>query len=350
MTENNTLCLPAFKKNNRANIAVFIPHSGCPHQCSFCDQRMITGKSGNNPMTPEKLGGIIEEQVGFLRTQKRKAEIAFFGGTFTALERGYMEILLHTAKSFMESYPDIVCGLRCSTRPDAVTDEILELLKKYGMTAVELGAQSMDDGVLTANGRGHSAEDTKKAARLIKNYGFELGLQMMTGLYRDIAALSVFTAEEFIRLKPDTVRIYPAVVMPKTALATLYSSGEYKCMGFEETVDLCAVLYGMFTENNIQVIRIGLSSEADIEKKMLGGNYHPAMGELCISRYYFYKMRDFMLKSKSSRFLIETDKSFVSKIVGQKNCNRKMLESLGFTIKIAETENQTPLVKEEFNI
>lgn len=349
MPDGQLLRLAEPKKSNRANIAVFIPHTGCPHQCSFCNQRTITGKSGKEAIIPEKLGCIIEEQAVSLRKQGRKAEIAFFGGTFTALEHGYMESLLNTAKSFAENYPDVVCGLRCSTRPDAVSIEILDTLKRYGMTAIELGAQSMDDGVLQANGRGHSAEDTKKAAALIKSRGFELGLQMMTGLYRDTPELSVFSAEEIIRLKPDTVRIYPTVVMPETTLAELYSSGEYKCMGFEETVDLCALLYGMFTENGIRVIRIGLNAEAEVERKMLGGNYHPAMGELCISRYYFHKMRDFMLKSKSSSFTIETDRSFVSKIIGQRSCNRKMLENLGYTFRIVEKENQAPVINENID-
>lgn len=345
---NEAWYLNILNKKKLTNIAVFIPHMGCPHRCSFCNQHIITGNKSK--VLPEDLKNITEEQIPFLKEYGYEAEIAFFGGTFTALNRGYMVSLLKTAKIYKGKYPDIIRGIRCSTRPDAVDKETLDLLREYEITAIELGAQSMDDGVLKANRRGHTARDTENAAALIKEYGFELGLQMMTGLYRDTPELSLYTAEEFIRLKPDTVRIYPTVIMPDTELAELFAQNRYESFDFETTLDLCARFYGMFTANGIRVIRVGLDTEAAVEKNMLGGCYHPAMGELCVSRYFFYKIKEYMLKSGAKSFIIETDKRFVSKIIGHKSLNRKKLNQLGFEFKIIEKSNQPPLIKVMNNI
>ena len=165
----------------RTNISVFIPHIGCPHRCSFCDQRSISGAA--HAPSPEEVAALLEEQAPHLAERGMQAEIAFFGGSFTAVPREYMVSLLECAHAAVQKHPEVYCGIRCSTRPDCVDGEIIAILKKYGMTAVELGAQSMSDEVLTANERGHSAEDVRRASRLIRESGISLGLQMMTGLY-----------------------------------------------------------------------------------------------------------------------------------------------------------------------
>ena len=160
----------------KGNISVFVPHIGCPQKCSFCNQNTITGS--HSVPTPDDVKNAVE--TALLKTEY-EYEIAFFGGSFTAIERAYMISLLETAKPYIESGK--IKGIRCSTRPDAIDDEVLSLLKSYGVTAIELGAQSMNDAVLSANLRGHTADDVRNASRLIKKYGFELGLQMMTDLY-----------------------------------------------------------------------------------------------------------------------------------------------------------------------
>jgi len=256
------------------------------------------------------------------------AEIAFFGGTFTALNEQYRGELLQIANEYIKRSPDIFVGIRCSTRPDYVTDEILSMLEEYNVTAVELGAQSMADDVLAANNRGHASDDVRKAVGLIKarRHRFELGLQMMTGLYKDTIVKSLYTADELIKLKPDTVRIYPTVVFEGTELYKM----KHTPFTQEETIELCAQIYGRFISNNIRVIRIGLN---------YGGN---VIGELSISRYYYKKMLDFMggadfgNPDAPRKFKIFTDKRNISKINGHKCENKIKLEKLGFIYKIKE--------------
>ena len=167
-------------------------------------------------------------------------ELAFFGGSFTALNHDYMVSLLEAAQPFVTG--GIIKGIRISTRPDAIDASVLQCLKQYGVTAIELGAQSMLDTVLTANQRGHTAQQVREASVLIKAFGFELGLQMMTGLYQDTAKGAKQTAIEIAKCKPDTVRIYPTIIMRHTYLGQLYESGKFDTLSLEETIDLCSEL------------------------------------------------------------------------------------------------------------
>ena len=203
----------------KGNISIFVPHLGCPCQCSFCNQKTITGQA--NQPTPQDVDKAVKTA---LKSKGFDYEIAFFGGSFTAIDREYMISLLKAANKYIKS--NEVKGIRISTRPDCIDEEILDLLKEYGVTSIELGAQSMDDEVLLANRRGHTAKDVENASELIKSYGFELGLQMMTGLYKDSEEKAIKTAEKIIALSPQTVRIYPTVVLKGTYLADLYLSGE----------------------------------------------------------------------------------------------------------------------------
>ena len=207
-----------------SNISIFVPHIGCPNMCSFCNQRHITGKTFA-PKAQEVIDA-VNVAVSSKNYNPKTTEIAFFGGSFTAINRTYMLRLLKTAYQFVES--GMVSGIRISTRPDAIDDEILLLLKQYGVTSIELGAQSLNDKVLMLNNRGHSSQDVINASNLIKKHGFSLGLQMMTGLYGDCDEFAIKTAEEVIKLKPDTVRIYPTIVLKNTDLAALYIDNKYK--------------------------------------------------------------------------------------------------------------------------
>ena len=183
-------------------------------------------------------------------------EIAFFGGSFTAIDRQYMISLLKAAYKYVLSGK--VKGIRLSTRPDAINEEVLTILREYGVTAVELGAQSMSEKVLTANLRGHTAEDVRNSSKLIKQFGFSLGLQMMTGLYGSTPETDLFTAKEIISLEPDTVRIYPTVILEETRLGEFYKSGVYVPQSLEQSVELCAKLLKLFRQNNIEVKKLPL--------------------------------------------------------------------------------------------
>ena len=263
------------------------------------------------------------------------AQIAFFGGSFTAIPREYMTELLRAAKRAVERFP-VYTGIRCSTRPDCIDEEILATLKSYGMTAIELGAQSMSNEVLAANERGHTAEDVEKAARLIRENGFELGLQMMTGLYKDTPEKSLYTAEKFIEMRPDTVRIYPTVILKNTGLGELFKSGVYTSFSFEETVELCAVLLRKFEQNNIRVIRMGLHASEEVEREMLGGVYHPSFREIVESRLMLNDLTKQLKQLPEQDYTVFTDRKNLSKLIGQKRGNLEKLSEMGYKIKVKE--------------
>lgn len=318
-----------------ANISLFVPHAGCPHMCSFCNQKTISGKS--EILTPSEVKATLKK-AALDNTAPESTEIAFFGGSFTAIERGYMISLLEETVPFIKS--GRFSGIRISTRPDAVDLEVLKILKSYGVTSIELGAQSTDDGVLKMNMRGHTAEDIFKASELIKQSGFSLGLQMMTGLYGDTNEKCIKTARDFISQRPDTVRIYPTIVLENTYLEKLFLNGEYKPQTVEEAADICSVLLKMFYDESIRVIRLGLHSGGNVEEGFVAGPYHPAFGEICESKIYLEEAKKALYaKFKNSKNKLNEAEIFVndreiSKMTGQKRENIRRLGDLGFKVKI----------------
>lgn len=314
----------------RANISIFVPHKGCPNACSFCNQRAISGQTV--PATEKDVADAVQTAINH-NIIPENTEIAFFGGSFTAIEREYMLSLLTAAKYFLNIYG--FAGIRISTRPDCIDREILDILKKYGVTAVELGAQSMDDGVLSYNRRGHTAGQVCRSSALIKEYGFSLGLQMMTGLYKSDFEKDRQTAQRIIELRPDTVRIYPTVVLKNTYLGELYLKGEYDPPNAEKSVPLCAELLQAFESEGIRVIKLGLHSSETVEADMLGGAYHPAFRELCEGYIYLQKMRDALKNmDKNAEYDIFVPEKALSKAKGQNKRNEKALKNDGFYCKI----------------
>ena len=202
-------------------IPIFVPHKGCQHQCSFCNQKHITGQ--HDEVTPKSAEETIQLYLSTIDSSKNYVEIAFYGGSFTAIDRAKMVEYLQAA------HPYILDGrchsIRLSTRPDAIDREVLDILRAYGVQTIELGAQSMVDGVLRKAGRGHAAEHTASASALISEYGFELILQMMVGLPGSRYEDELYTAKALARLKPHGVRIYPTCVLGNTALCRMYEMG-----------------------------------------------------------------------------------------------------------------------------
>lgn len=241
-----------------------------------------------------------------------------------------MLTLLEAAKPFT----NIFSGIRISTRPDYIDNEVLDILKKYNVTSIELGAQSMDDYVLKANNRGHSSSDVIRASKLIKKYNFSLGLQMMTGLYSSTYDKDIYTAHKFIELSPDTVRIYPTVIMKETELANLYLSGKFAPYTLEESVDLCSKLIIMFEKADINIIRLGLHYSDSLVKNSLGNNYHPAFKELCENRIFY---NSFIEKTstvdKAKSFTVYINEKSLSKFYGQKKSNLKSFSEMGYTFE-----------------
>ena len=241
-----------------------------------------------------------------------------------------MLTLLEAANPFTT----VFSGIRISTRPDYIDEEVLEILKEYNVTSIELGAQSMDDLVLEANNRGHSADDVTRASKLIKKYNFSLGLQMMTGLYSSTYDKDIYTAEKFIEMKPDTVRIYPTVIMKETELANLYLSGAFVPYTLEQSVDLCSKLILMFEKADIKIIRLGLHYSDSLVKNSLGNNYHPAFKELCESRIFYNSFFEKTSKfDKAQLFTVYINEKSLSKFYGQKKSNLNSFSEMGYTFE-----------------
>lgn len=305
-----------------SNISVFVPHIGCPNKCSFCNQRYITGTY--KAPHPEDVEKAVKEAITSKNYDPKTTEIAFFGGSFTAINRGYMESLLETASGFVNI--GIVSGIRISTRPDAIDDEILMLLKSYGVTAIELGAQSLNDRVLKKNNRGHTARDVEKAAMLIKKHGFELGLQIMTGLYADDSDSMLRTVQKIIDIAPDTVRIYPTIVLKDTDLEALYLDKIYEPQTLGDAVKLASKLYLQLTRAGIRVIRLGLHSIED--GSYVAGPWHPAFAELCYSQIMLSKVLGNLFTE--GKYVIFVNSKCISKMTGQRKSNLLYLKKRGF--------------------
>ena len=319
-----------------ANIAIFVPHLGCPNLCSFCNQHIISG--AQDAPTPEQVAETCRISLEHLGERAKSSEIAFFGGSFTAIDREYMVSLLEAAQPFLGE--NGFGGIRVSTRPDAVGEEILLLLKKYGVATIELGAQSMDDDVLERNHRGHTAQEIIDASKRIRHYGFRLGLQMMTGLYGQSEESAVETAKQIIALRPDMVRIYPTVVLRGTLLAQLWEQGVYHPQTVEQAAKLGAQLLELFEEAEIPVIRFGLHASENVEEQMLCGGYHPALRELCESERFYKRMK--LLLSENvpggGEMTIYVHPRDLSKALGQKRKNIELLGAEGWQVTVRSSQ------------
>ncbi len=296
-------------------IPVFIPHLGCPHDCVFCNQKKIAGTI--NAPKPSEVSALLSH--AFKKVDR--AEVAFYGGSFTALPLNEQEEYLKTAAQFNPE------AIRLSTRPDAINDKILTLLKNYGVKTIELGAQSMDDEVLRTAGRGHNAESVRQASRMIKEAGFNLILQMMVGLPEEDRNSAIITAKEIAALKPNGVRIYPTVVVRDTYLAELWQSGRYNAITVEKAVELCADITEIFDAADIPIIRMGLNPTEDLNGgDALAGAYHPAFGQLVRARLRLRVLRTELAKMKGKDIVIYANPRAISEIAGHKGENRRILQ------------------------
>lgn len=315
-----------------ANISVFIPHVGCPYACAFCRQNTISDTE--RAPTPKEVD--VQLKAAFDRipeADRANTEIAFFGGSFTAIPVHYMDALLYVAGKYLQKdCHSGFSGIRISTRPDCISDSILIKLKNSGVTAIELGAQSMDDEVLSANKRGHTSADVVRSTALIKSYGFETGLQMMTGLYKSTPEKDIKTGMDIAALAPDTVRIYPTVIIKGTELARLYEQGIYVPYPFDDCIDVCAKLMGIFGDRNIRVIRLGLHAERSLEENAVGGFFHPALGELVRSRM----IRD-IIENAGTPAVCKAPSRLMSALVGHKGCNREYFAGRGVVFERDDT-------------
>ena len=318
-------------------IPIFVPHRGCPHDCIFCNQKKITGVS--TEVTSEDVRNIIEEYLPTI-DKDASVEVAFFGGSFTAIDEDIQNDLLEVAKEYVEK--ELIQDIRMSTRPDCISEDILNRLKEYKVSIIELGVQSMDKNVLIDSVRGHDTEEVIKSAKLIKENGIKLGLQMMVGLPSDTEEKCIATARKFIELKPDCVRIYPTLVVKDTGLEVLLNKGEYKPFTLEQSIQIVKKLLALFYVNNINVIRVGLQATEDIQvgKAVVDGPHHPAFRELAesemIKDYLIYIAKKYNIEKDIT---VKTNKKNVSKIIGNKKLNSTyMKHELKINLKTKEED------------
>ena len=306
------------------NIPIFIPHLGCPNQCVFCNQRTISGVSEFDIKSVENSINTVLKTV----TPDASVEIAFFGGSFTGIDRKLMVQLLGIAKKYMDI--GRVSSVRCSTRPDYINEEVLDLLIAYGVTTVELGLQSVSDNVLLITKRGHNYEAEKKAVDLIKRKGIELVGQMMIGLPGSTPENEIETADFIINCGAKAARIYPTVVFKDTELCDMAVKGIYTPLDMESAVLRSAAVFERLVNAGVTVIRIGLCASENLmsEKTYYAGPNHPAMGELVLNQYFLNMAErkiDVISPNLGSVLKICHPRGARSKIAGQKNRNKILL-------------------------
>lgn len=321
-------------------IPVFVPHLGCPNDCVFCNQRRISGS--RQPAGAEDVKEAIEKAAALL-PKGAKRQLAFYGGSFTAIPVPQQLSLLEAAKEEMDR--GRIDSIRLSTRPDAIDAAVLKRLRDFGVETIELGAQSMDEEVLLLSGRGHTAKDVEEASLLIKDWGFRLILQMMTGLPGDTPEKSLESARRIAALAPNGVRIYPTVIVRDTALYDLWQAGRYKEHTVEDAVETCSRLLPVFEKAGIPVIRLGLNPTDELSGgAAAGGAYHPALGELVKSRIMYNKARSLLAGSEpGSRVILGVGKGKSSQMAGQHRQNiQALLKEFGLRdIKIKESDINT---------
>ncbi|MDU5914365.1 MAG: radical SAM protein [Anaerococcus vaginalis] len=328
-------------------IPIFIPFLGCPHDCAFCNQVKITNYK--DIINKENTIKQIDQYLSYFPKNENPKEIAFFGGSFTGLDTKVMISYLEIALSYKKK--GIIDRIRLSTRPDYINNSILDILKKYEVDVIELGIQSLDDKVLEANERGHSKNDSLKASKLIKDYGFKLGHQIMPGLYKDSFEKSIQTGLESIKMKPDMVRIYPTLVIKDTKLEKLYNNNLYKPLTLDEAIDLSSRLYMIYAYKNIPVIRIGLQPTENINDKedVVAGPFHPSIRQLVESNIHKIYLEDLIEKyDLKEKIKIHVQNRLISIIAGNKKSNKDYFyENYGLIINFENSDGKFIEYKDE---
>lgn len=287
-------------------IPIFVPHIGCPHTCVFCNQSSITGDlgvaGGTGKIDGKYVEDTIEAYLATINNEDATIEVSFFGGTFTGINICKQRELLKVAKAYKDEGK--IKYIRLSTRPDYINVDILKHLKEYRVDIIELGVQSLDEEVLHKSGRGHSEEDVIKASKLIRDYGFVLGHQLMLGLPGDTKEKDIASTRKSVAMKPDICRIYPALVIKDTPMERLLNKGQYKPYSMEEAVDVAKEVYGIYQSNDVQVIRVGLqpTEEINVHGDIVEGPFHPAFRELVEGSIYCDMIKKY-IETKNLNFI-----------------------------------------------
>jgi len=315
------------KSKKHCNIPIFIPQLACPHQCVFCNQEKISATF--SVPKPNEIAAIIDAYLETIPSNT-EIDIAFFGGSFTGIPRIEMIAYLEAAYEYVKEGK--VQGIRLSTKPDYITDDILDILEKYGVTSIELGAQSTNNKVLLKSGRGHKFDAIEKAAALIRKRDFELGLQMMLGLPYDTLELAIQTAKDIVRLGADTTRIYPTIIVKGTVLEKMYEIGDYNVLSLDEAILWTKEVLKIFNASSIKVLRVGLHPSEELEpgKSLVAGPIHPSFKEMVLTALWgdiLYKKLE-----KKGQSIVSVSSKQLNYAIGYKGKNRNDLKTKGFDI------------------
>lgn len=307
-------------------IPFFIPHQGCPHQCLFCNQNSITGETYSSADIRADIDRLIEEWLSY-RKNRKPTHFAFYGGSFTCLPMDQQTNMLEALLPWVKKGE--IDLLRLSTRPDCINPEICEFLRQYDVGVVELGVQSLDNKVLHASRRGHDSQDARVATELLKEKGFQVGIQLMPGLPGETRMSFMRTVKKVISLQPTFVRIYPAVVVEKSGLAELYFKGKYAPLSLDMAVVLCSWAMKRFQENDIEVVRTGLQHSHSLQKSVIAGPYHSAFGEMVKARQWFKRVRSILAENGNEKIRFTISTRDLSCFNGVNRSNREKYAKLG---------------------
>jgi histone acetyltransferase (RNA polymerase elongator complex component) len=309
-------------KKKHFNIPVFIPEAACPFQCIYCNQHKISGRL--QIPSDDEIITIIEERLATIDPSDSEVELAFFGGNFTGFSVEEQKHYLQLAQPYIEAGQ--IMSIRLSTRPDYISTEILDLLKSHNVKSIELGAQSLDDAVLKASKRGHTAKNTENASRMILDNGFTLGLQMMIGLPGDMLEKSIATAQRIVELGARETRIYPTLVIKDTLLEKQYRDGKYQPLSLVEAVHWSAQLLKIFEKANVKILKLGLHPSKGLISgtDLVAGPWHPSFRELVLTEIWRDQLEP-LLKIKGESITIEVPACEYNYAVGYGGKNKKML-------------------------
>lgn len=318
---------PHKKKGSRPFIIpVFIPHAGCPHQCAFCNQVLIADRPDQTP-SEEVIAADISRFLTYQQPHHEAPQISFYGGTFLGIGKERILKFLGVAARFVSRGQ--ADSIRFSTRPDTITAAMLDLIQRFPVRTIEIGVQSMDDTVLRLSQRGHTALDTRRSVKLLKERGYAIGLQMMVGLPGQNESSAMTTALEIAGLLPDFVRIYPTIVLKNSRLETWYRGGSYEPLSIVAAVSQTKKLYRLFQEKQIPVIRMGLqaSDSLHVGTTIVAGPYHPAFGHLVLSEIFLEKAVRLLqqMGPLSKKITLRVHPRSISKMRGLQNGNIERL-------------------------
>lgn len=335
-------------------IPIFVPHLGCPNVCTFCNQTKISGEQ--KEVRAKDVKETVEYYLKNFHVENKEIEIAFFGGSFTAIEEERQKELLEVAYEYIKQGK--VDSIRISTRPDCINKKTLKILKKYKVKTIELGVQSTNNYILEKIKRGHTFEDVKKASKLIRWHGFTLGHQMMVGLPESTKTDEINTAKELIKLKPKMVRIYPVLVIKGTQLEEEYAKGEYTPLTIVQAVERCKEVVNLFNQKNIKVIRVGLQNTDEITapgeagSEVIAGPYHPAFRQLVESSIWYDAIVAEIKKinTKIKEIELKVNPEDLNNVIGHKKENILQLKDVYDLEVIITPDNQIKNGKFEIKI